>query len=235
VGAIDVLIDVPDFISSRSWLIQLTRIFNRVESVGVNRTSLGRAPRFEPVRLGIDLDGVVANFTQGWMDFYNGQHGTALTFADSQNWQDLLTLTHFNTMTEFWRWAARLAGHTVFWHLRPFPDAVESLRALADEGHSVVILTSRPAMGRDDTHDWVKRHRIPAAEVHFLEHKWMVPCQVYLDDAPHLLPDLVRLRDDASVCRYVRPWNRPVDGAIDIHDWGEFRDLVAGLTVSASR
>ena len=35
------------------------------------------------MRLGIDLDGVVANFTKGWMDFYNLQYGTGFVVADS--------------------------------------------------------------------------------------------------------------------------------------------------------
>jgi hypothetical protein len=29
------------------------------------------------------------------------------------------------------------------------------------------------------------------------------------------------------VCRYVRPWNNPIDGAVGIHDWRDFSDAVA--------
>jgi 5'(3')-deoxyribonucleotidase len=47
------------------------------------------------MRLGIDLDGVVADFTAGWMRFYNAAHGTDLKVEDSQNWHDLVHLTHF--------------------------------------------------------------------------------------------------------------------------------------------
>ena len=36
------------------------------------------------MRLGIDLDGVVANFTKGWMGFYNDQFGTKLAVGDSK-------------------------------------------------------------------------------------------------------------------------------------------------------
>jgi uncharacterized HAD superfamily protein len=57
------------------------------------------------MRLGIDLDGVVANFTKGWMDFYNQDFGTNLVSSDSKRWNDLVELTHFADMSEFWEWS----------------------------------------------------------------------------------------------------------------------------------
>ena len=178
------------------------------------------------MRLGIDLDGVVANFTQGWMDFYNREFGTELVFEDSQRWGDLVDLTHFEDIDEFWEWASDLDGHSVFWYLDPFPGAVEAVRSLVDAGHEIVILTTKPDFAVDDAYHWIELHRIPAAEVHILEDKWIVDCEVYLDDGPHILPGLVEKRPNRVVCRYVRPWNRPVPGAIDVDDFFEFRELV---------
>ncbi len=186
------------------------------------------------MRLGIDLDGVVANFTKGWMWFYNREFGTELTVEDSQRWSDLVDLTHFTDIDEFWQWSSDLDGRSVFWHLEPFPGAVDALRALADEGHDIVIVTTKPAFAVDDTHRWIEKHGIPAAEIHILEDKWLVPCHVYVDDGPHILPGLVQRRPEATVCRYVRPWNHPVPGAIDVHDFDEFREVVDRLAVTGS-
>jgi len=184
------------------------------------------------MRLGIDLDGVVANFTQGWMNFYNRQFGTELEAADSKRWNDLVDLTHFQDIDEFWGWSSDLDGRSVFWHLDPFPGAVEALRSLAGAGHHIVILTTKPHFAVDDTHEWIERHRIPAHEVHILEDKWRIDCPVYLDDGPHVLPGLVRHRPASTVCRYVRPWNSPVPGAVDVSSFSEFRDVVDRLAAN---
>ena len=182
------------------------------------------------MRLGIDLDGVVANFTQGWMNFYNRDFGTSFEFEDSQNWGDLVDLTHFSTIGEFWRWSSDLDGHSIFWHLETFSGAVDALHSLAAEGHDIVVITTKPGFAIDDTYEWIERNELPADEIHILEDKWVVPADVYLDDGPHILPHLVEKRPESTVCRYVRPWNDPIPGAVDVGDFAEFREVVDQLT-----
>jgi hypothetical protein len=186
------------------------------------------------MRLGIDLDGVVANFTSGWMKYYNRQFGTNLIVEDSKQWNDLVDLTHFDNIDQFWDWSSDLDGRSLFWHLEPFPGAVEALQAMADEGHRIVILTQKPAFAIDDTHEWVRDHGVPASEIHIIDAKWTIDCDVYLDDGPLILPRLVAHRPDRVVCRFVRPWNRPLPGAVDVVDFDEFREVVLRRAQSLS-
>ena len=181
------------------------------------------------MRLGIDLDGVVANFTKGWIDFYNRDFGTDLKVEQAIAWDGLTSITHFEDMGAFWRWTSDLDGRSLFWHLESFPGAVQALQALDAAGHEIIIVTMKPRFAVSDTHEWIAAQEIPASEIHILEKKWQVDCDVYLDDGPHILPGLLEHRPDRVVCRYVRPWNTPVPGAIDIRDFNEFRALVEGL------
>ena len=177
------------------------------------------------MRLGIDLDGVVADFTAGWIARYNPEFGADLHRDQVETWAGMLELTHFETMDEFWQWTAQGANGSIFRNLDTYPGALESLDRLA-RNHDIVILTTKPDWAIHDTFAWISDQGILTREVHILEDKWRVPCDVYLDDAPHQVESLVRQRPDTTVCRFVRPWNQPVLGARDIHDWSEFEALV---------
>lgn len=178
----------------------------------------------EHLRLGIDLDGVVADFNVGWMERYNRQFGTDLHHSQVVKWDGLHRLTHFESMDEFWNWASS-GPPSIFRELPAFPGAVETIAELARD-HRIVIITSKFDWAIPDTLEWLAEHRVVAREIHFSWDKASVPCDVYLEDSPANLAALVAAHPDALVCRMVRPWNRPLEGAVDVADWTEFREQV---------
>ena len=178
------------------------------------------------MRLGIDLDGVVANFNAGWMKRYNEEHGTDLNPAMVQWWDAFVSLTRFNTNAEFWEWARNDGGPGLFRHLPVFPEAIETLNRLS-RSHKIVIITTKPTWAVPETFAWLSESGIPTTEVHITRRKWMVDCDVYLDDGPHNLERLVIERPERSICRFIRPWNEPVVGAIDVDSWDTFEALVS--------
>jgi 5'(3')-deoxyribonucleotidase len=177
------------------------------------------------MRLGIDLDGVVADFNTGWMSRYNTEFGTELSPSQVTTWNAMIPLTHFADVEAFWSWAASGDGPGLFRDLPVLPGASDALDRLA-VSHDIVIITTKPPWATADTFAWIADHAIPTREVHITDEKWRVDCDVYLDDGPHNLESLVRERPDRTVCRFVRPWNLPVAGAIDIPDWETFVALV---------
>lgn len=184
------------------------------------------------MRLGIDLDGVVADFTSGWVQKYNDEFDAELVPESLQTWNGMQEMTHFPDMQEFWAWASGHGGDSVFRHLETYDGATEALGRLTEEGHDVVILTTKPDWAVHDTFAWISDHRIPTKEVHILHRKWRVPCDVYLDDAPHQIHRIHIERPEAHMCRFVRPWNAPVAGVHDIAEWPHFVQLVTRLAAS---
>jgi 5'(3')-deoxyribonucleotidase len=178
------------------------------------------------LRLGIDLDGVVADFNVGWIERYNRDFGTQLHHSQVVAWDGLHTLTHFESMEDFWAWAQTGAA-SVFRDLPVVEGALPTMHELARE-HRIVIISSKFDWAIPDTLAWLAEHRVPAREIHFVWDKTSVPCDVYLEDAPANLETLVAAHPAALVCRMVRPWNRPVAGAIDVADWSSFRERVHG-------
>jgi 5'(3')-deoxyribonucleotidase len=178
------------------------------------------------MRLGIDLDGVVANFNRGWMTRYNREFGASLDETQVNHWDAAADLTHFPHMREFWEWAKGDATRaSIFRSLEPYPGALATLDRLA-VNHHLIILTVKPRWAIADTFNWLADHHLPTREVHMVRRKWLVPCDIYLDDSPHLLPQLAEHRPEATVCRFVRAWNEPVAGCRDVAGWEEFATLV---------
>jgi 5'(3')-deoxyribonucleotidase len=178
----------------------------------------------ERLRLGIDLDGVVADFNAGWMDRYNREFGAMLQPSQVVMWDGLQELTHFGTMDDFWAWA-QLGNASIFRDLPVIDGAIETLGELA-RAHRIVIISSKFDWAIPDTLAWMSEHGVPAREIHFVWDKSTVPCDVYLEDAPHNLHRLVATRRDSLVCRMIRPWNQPLEGATDVTDWPGFREAV---------
>jgi 5'(3')-deoxyribonucleotidase len=178
----------------------------------------------ELLRLGIDMDGVVADFNAGWIERYDREFGAELHPDHVVGWDELHRLTGFDTMERFWEWA-RGDGRSVFRDLPPIPGALETLRDLATR-HRIVIITARFDWAIGDTLAWLAEHDVLAREVHFQAAKYLVPCDVYLDDSPYQVEALARERPDRIVCRKVTPWNRPLPGVGVVDDWAEFRGVV---------
>lgn len=191
----------------------------------------GRRAAATRLRLGIDLDGVVCDFNAGWMKLHQSEFGSDLQPEMVVGWDSLHELGGFADMRAFWRWAQGTEDRpSIFRHLEPYPDALDTLHALRAAGHRIVIVTAKPDWAVPDTLRWLADHDVPTNEIHIVYDKYRVACDVYLDDSPTVLPSLVEHRPDATVCRMVRPWNVGVHGSVDVTDWSAFRGVVSRLT-----
>lgn len=182
------------------------------------------------VRLGIDLDGVVTDFTKGWVEIYNRDFDAQIRVEDVVTWSAPVKLTHFRNMSQFWRWARTCGdGKSLFRVLLPYPGALAGLDSLVRGGHELVIITTKPRFATDDTYEWLAEHEVPASEVHLIDDKASVFCDLYVDDADHNLRNYRDRRAESVIVRWVQPWNKPLAGVVDAESWPEVLSLANGL------
>ena len=182
--------------------------------------------KLSQMRIGVDLDGVVANFTKGWTKYYEEEFGKKILEDDIQSWGLSEPLTHFKEDLDFWKWAKDINGSSIFRNLEVYENSVETLNELSKSGHDIVIISSKPWWSIHDTLMWLGENKIPTKEIHFIEDKWTIDCEVYIDDAPYQLENYKENTVDKKIIRLVRSYNKPLDGVFDIYNWNELIPLL---------
>ena len=182
--------------------------------------------KLSQMRIGGDLDGVVADFTDGWTSQYKKDFGKEISENDITEWGLAKPLTHFEEEIDFWNWAKDIDGSSIFRNLKTYDDAIEVLINLSLMGHEIVIISSKPWWSIHDTLMWLGENKIPSKEILFTEDKWKVSCDVYIDDAPHQLESFVKNVPDKLILRFIRPYNRFVEGTVDLKSWEELTPLL---------
>ena len=107
------------------------------------------------LRIGIDLDEVLAQFVHAFLDFHNHVYGTAYRFEDiftfnmDEVWDIPKDVLH-ERFLEFYRSA-------YFTQIPTVTGAVDAIRAL-EQAHELFIITARPDRIREETMDWLDHH-----------------------------------------------------------------------------
>lgn len=177
-------------------------------------------------RVGIDLDGCVYDFerTARYMlraQFHYRKDGPM--GSPSTHWDYI----EEHVQPEEWQWLWNEGvKNGLFKHGHLFTGAIEGLKGLSYFG-DLVVITHRPAKAVQDTLEWLAYNRFPLREVHILteqQPKSSVPCDIYIDDGPHVLRELKANAYingiKSTVVRMERPWNSQ-SGGNSVSSWDD--------------
>lgn len=136
--------------------------------------------------IGVDIDGVLANFVAGFRPLVRIMYGTDPGPATSWTWYRSVVKSDEDN-TRLWEW---LWENTWFWRrLVPLPgaeDALLRLRAAIRAGHLVYFITHRPQAAHGATVGWLMDYGIAHPQVILGKNKRAI-CEAigvthYIDD-----------------------------------------------------
>lgn len=183
---------------------------------------------------GVDLDGVVGDFTVRFREVLAGIRGVdPESLPLERSWDFREWGIGPEEYGEIHRTA--VMEHDLFATMPVMPGAAEALWRLSDAGIWIRIITHRlyvhwgHAKAIGDTAAWLDLHRIPYRDLCFLGDKPQVEADAYIDDAAHNISALRAAGNTVIV--FDQPYNQGLAGP-RAHDWAEVESIVGDLVAA---
>jgi len=185
--------------------------------------------------LGVDLDGVCADYTLAFRNFCAERLGRPLESLPLERSWDFREWGFDDAQFEAMHKAAVTEGRLLA-DLEVIGGAAESLWRLSDAGVWIRIVTHRlyvnwgHSAAAGDTVEWLDRARIPYRDLCFVGAKRDVGADAYIDDGPHNIENL-RAAGRAAIV-FDQPYNQHI-GGLRARTWDEVEEIVYGLMTEA--
>lgn len=157
------------------------------------------------LQLAIDADDVLVDFSGSLVRKYNKKYGKSVTM------EQLITNWDLNTNVEEGEDLYEIMNKEgMFRDLEAFPDVIDGLNKLVEDGHEVIISTAGNRSAFEDKYANFKKlfPMIPEEQILMIKRKDLLHLDVMVDDGPHNIV--------ASNCKVKiimdKPWNRHLDG-----------------------
>jgi 5'(3')-deoxyribonucleotidase len=188
---------------------------------GQLRSENGGAPRFV---LGVDLDGVVADFYGAMRPIVAEWLGVPTECLSLESYRyglkewGVRDNKHYERIHRF-----AVTQRSLFLDMPPIPGAGPALRRLSDDGVHIRLITHRlfiPHFHQEavrQTVQWLDNHGIPYWDLCFLKDKVDVGADLYIEDTPHIVKALRSAGKRVIV--FANPTNEELGGDDRVESW----------------
>jgi 5'(3')-deoxyribonucleotidase len=157
------------------------------------------------VKVLVDLDSIVVDLWTPWAARYNERTGDTLTIEQITDWG-------VSAAKKRGALFGVLKDPGFFASLRPFPGALQGLKAIADAGHRVVIVSAGRSYALSDKVEWVEKH-LPWLDIEtslvLTFAKELVVGDVLFDDGPHNVEAYRKAWPLSRIATIAYPYNMP--------------------------
>ncbi|MDD4024650.1 MAG: 2-dehydropantoate 2-reductase [Kiritimatiellae bacterium] len=204
-----------------------------------------------PMRIYVDFDDVLCETARHLTGLARDMFGRRVAYEEIAVF-DLrqafaLSASEIDDLMEHAHRTEFLAG------ISPAPGGVETVRALADRGHELTVVTGRPAASHDGSNAWLRKHGLGHLDLLHVDkygragpeprdgHPRALDMEEFstlcfdaaIEDAPAAL-DLLAPRRECAVIIYDRPWNRQYRTSGNMRraeSWREINEMIGSLVM----
>lgn len=160
------------------------------------------------LRIGVDVDNVIAQFVPAYLERHNEEHRTKFTIKDIKSYYlcDWLNIPEDEIVKNIFDMQAN--GEYMF--LKPTKEVSKYISLLKEKGHNVILITNR--VNASDTIIWLNINKIPFDKVFTIKSKgWILDLlhlDYYIEDNPNNA--YMANRQGIKTIIFNQPWNRMV-------------------------
>ena len=196
------------------------------------------------LRIGIDVDDVLAESLPGYLEAFRRRFGREVRIEEAA-WEIFRRYPEISA-TEMWGFFSELEASD-FLGTRPvYPEAVKAVKALATDGHRLFVVTGRLTQHRDHTRRLLERAGLLELfeELVHREHETAadyklrivreMKLDLLIDDELHVA--LAAAEVPIPVLLFDRPWNQAElpAGITRVTDWDHAQRVVAAEAAARS-
>lgn len=180
------------------------------------------------MKLGFDIDGIVANMSKSMVDHINEKYGLNHTdeifSSHSCNENTYVDDPELNAEVAYSMREHIIYNDAAVLAIEPYVAGAEAIRKLAKSGHDIHFITVRPKTQEIATAKWLRNNHIPFTSLHVVGKRDLADpnppigkgrlgrslnLDFYIDDYPRHLYDMYRYKNRwrKGVALFTRPWN----------------------------